>query len=51
MAGNLDLEILPALVASGDAVVEHYLHATRWEQSEHHRRVTDLERQRMFERG
>ncbi|NKB59430.1 MAG: glutamine synthetase [Alphaproteobacteria bacterium] len=37
--------------AFGDAVIEHYLHAARWEQSEHDRRVTDLERQRMFERG
>lgn len=37
--------------AFGDAVIEHYLHAARWEQSEHDRMVTDLERQRMFERG
>ena len=37
--------------AFGDAVIEHYLHAARWEQSEHDRQVTDLERQRMFERG
>lgn len=41
----------PLRAAFGDAVVEHYLHAARWEQSEHDRRVTDLERQRMFERG
>ncbi len=37
--------------AFGDAVIEHYLHAARWEQSEHDRQVTDLERCRMFERG
>ncbi len=37
--------------AFGDAVIEHYLHAARWEQAEHDRMVTDLERQRMFERG
>ena len=37
--------------AFGDAVIEHYLHAARWEQSEHDRLVTDLERCRMFERG
>ena len=37
--------------AFGDAVIEHYLHAARWEQSEHDRQVTDLERLRMFERG
>jgi glutamine synthetase len=37
--------------AFGDAVIDHYLHAARWEQSEHDSRVTDLERQRMFERG
>ena len=37
--------------AFGDAVIEHYLHAARWEQSEHDRQVTDLERHRMFERG
>lgn len=37
--------------AFGDAVIEHYLHAARWEQSQHDSRVTDLERQLMFERG
>ena len=37
--------------AFGDEVIEHYLHAARWEQSEHDRQVTDLERRRMFERG
>lgn len=51
MAGNHDLETLTALIASGDAVVEHYLFAARFEQSEHDRRVTDLERRRMVERG
>ncbi len=35
----------------GDAVVEHYLHTGRWEQSEYDRRVTDWELRRMFERG
>jgi len=42
---------VPLHAAFGGAVVEHYLHAARWEQLEHDRRVTDLERQRMFERG
>ena len=51
MAGNHDLETLTASVASGDAVVEHYLYAARWEQSEHDSRVTGLERRRMVERG
>ena len=37
--------------AFGSEVVDHYLHAARWEQSEHDRQVTDLERRRMFERG
>ncbi len=41
----------PLREAFGDEIVEHYLHAARWEQSEHDRRVTDLERRRMFERG
>lgn len=36
--------------ALGDAVVEHYLHAARWEQLEQDRRVTDWELQRGFER-
>jgi glutamine synthetase len=34
----------------GDDVVEHYLHAARWEQLEQDRRVTDWELQRGFER-
>jgi glutamine synthetase len=37
--------------AFGDEVVEHYLHAGRWEQSEYDRRVTDWERRRNFERA
>ena len=37
--------------AFGDAVIEHYLHAARWEQFEYDRRVTDWERIRLFERG
>ena len=36
--------------AFGDAVVEHYLHTARWEQSEYDRRVTDWELMRGFER-
>ncbi len=35
----------------GDGVVEHYLHAARWEQAEYDRRVTDWERIRFFERA
>jgi glutamine synthetase len=37
--------------ALGDAVVEHYLHAARWEQLEYDRRVTDHELIRGFERA
>jgi glutamine synthetase len=37
--------------AFGDAVVEHYLHAGRWEQLEYDRRVTDHELIRGFERA
>jgi len=37
--------------ALGDAVVDHYVHTGRWEQYEYDRRVTDWERQRLFERG
>ncbi|MER2508551.1 MAG: glutamine synthetase family protein [Amaricoccus sp.] len=37
--------------AFGDAVVEHYLHAGRWEQAEYDRRVTDWEIARGFERA
>jgi len=37
--------------ALGDAVVEHYLHAARWEHSEFDRQVTDWELRRGFERG
>lgn len=35
----------------GDAVIDHYVHAARWEQSEHDRLITDLERIRLFERA
>ena len=35
----------------GDAVVDHYLHAANWEQSEYDRRVTDWEVARGFERA
>ncbi|MEM9783743.1 MAG: glutamine synthetase family protein [Pseudomonadota bacterium] len=37
--------------ALGDAVVDHYVHAARWEQLEYDRRVTDWEIARGFERG
>jgi glutamine synthetase len=37
--------------ALGDDVVEHYLHAGRWEQAEYDRRVTDWELMRNFERA
>lgn len=36
--------------AFGDEVVDHYVHAARWEISETNRIVTDFERQRLFER-
>lgn len=36
--------------AFGDDVIEHYLHAGRWEQSEYDRKVTDWEVIRLFER-
>ncbi len=36
--------------ALGDKVVEHYLHAGNWEQTEYDRRVTDWEVIRNFER-
>ncbi|MFJ4192638.1 glutamine synthetase family protein [Pseudomonas sp. NPDC089534] len=37
--------------ALGNEVVDHYVHAARWEQSEHDRRVTDWELARGFEQG
>ena len=37
--------------AFGDAVIDHYVHAARWEQTSFERTVTDWERQRLFERG
>jgi glutamine synthetase len=37
--------------ALGDDVVDHYVHAARWEQSEHDRNVTDWEIARGFERA
>lgn len=37
--------------ALGDDVVDHYVHAARWEQSEYDRRVTDWEVFRGFERS
>lgn len=37
--------------AFGDGVVEHYMHAARWEQAEYDRRVTDWEIARGFERA
>ncbi|MDF2780512.1 MAG: glutamine synthetase, partial [Geminicoccaceae bacterium] len=41
----------PMRAAFGDAVVEHYLHAARWEQFEYDRRITDHELIRGFERA
>jgi len=41
----------PLRAAFGDGVIDHYLHAARWEQSESDRHVTDFERRRLFERG
>ncbi len=35
----------------GDDVVDHYVHAAEWEQSEYDRRVTDWEVARGFERS
>lgn len=50
-------EAIPALENSamlrealGGAVVDHYVHAAKWEQFEYDRRVTDWELQRGFER-
>ncbi len=37
--------------AFGDEVIEHYLHAGRWEQTEYDRRITDWEVKRGFERA
>lgn len=37
--------------AMGDDVIDHYVHAARWEQTAFDRAVTDWERQRGFERG
>ncbi len=37
--------------AFGDEVVDHYVHAARWEQSESDRRVTDWDLARGFERA
>jgi glutamine synthetase len=36
--------------AFGDDVIDHYVHAARWEQAEYDRRVTDWELARGFER-
>ncbi|MEE2688237.1 MAG: glutamine synthetase family protein [Pseudomonadota bacterium] len=41
----------PMRMAFGEDVVEHYLHAARWEQSEYDRRITDFELKRNFERS
>ena len=41
----------PIRAAFGDDVIDHYLHAARWEQAESDRHVTDFERRRLFERG
>ena len=42
-------EILRA--AFGDEVIEHYLHAGRWEQAAYDKAVTDWELVRYFERA
>lgn len=36
--------------AFGDDVIDHYVHAAKWEQSEYDRRITDWEIKRGFER-
>ena len=36
--------------AFGDDVIDHYVHAAHWEQTEYDRRVTDWEVRRCFER-
>jgi glutamine synthetase len=37
--------------AFGSQVIDHYVHAGRWEQAEYDRRITDFELIRYFERG
>jgi glutamine synthetase len=37
--------------AFGGDVIDHYVHAARWEQAEYDRRVTDWEIARGFERA
>jgi glutamine synthetase len=37
--------------AFGDAVIDHYVHAAKWEQFESDRRVTDWDLRRGFERA
>ena len=37
--------------AFGEEVIDHYVHAARWEQQEYDRRVTDWEVARGFERA
>jgi glutamine synthetase len=37
--------------AMGDEVIDHYVHAARWEQEDFDRKVTDYEVARGFERG
>ena len=48
--GELDSSTM-LRTALGDEVIDHYLHAGRWEQYEQDRRVTDWEVQRGFERA
>ena len=48
--GELDTSTM-LRTALGDEVIDHYLHAGRWEQYEQDRRVTDWEVQRGFERA
>lgn len=37
--------------AFGNEVIDHYVHAARWEQHEYDRRITDWEAARGFERA
>lgn len=41
----------PMRKALGDDVIDHYVHAANWEQSEYDRRITDWELRRGFERS
>ena len=49
--GDVDWGMGMLRAALGDEVVDHYVHAARWEQSEYDRKVTDWEVARGFERA